>query len=309
MATTPVGRETADLPFVDTWMNFSGPIEGRARVDVPNWSNTNMALQKHDLRIHDARPIAGLLSLDREGFTLVRHECGLTGASDMEARAPDYQAAVAGLLKELSGASFVLPQGKGLVKRSMEEGAIGPSRWVHMDYTTAAAHKWVEWIEGWEGLPLRHYPRFAVYQTWRCLTPPPTRAGTPSRCTIRSTCPPKARRRGSAWKRGSSPSSSEAVRGRSGEAHGGRSCRARYCFRPTPPYMATSAGSPQGVASGRQREHDTTPGSSRSRPSKKRVTCSGVRCVSFGVPCSFQNATAASTSGIAGLVIVCDRTR
>jgi hypothetical protein len=42
-----------------------------------------------------------------------------------------------------------------------------------MDYTTAAAHKWVEWMEGWEGLPLRHYPRFAIYQTWRCLTPPP----------------------------------------------------------------------------------------------------------------------------------------
>jgi hypothetical protein len=174
MATTPVERETAELPFVDTWMNFSGPVEGRARVDVPNWANTNMALQKHDLRIHDARPIAGLLSLDREGFTLVGHECGLTEASDMDARAADYQAAVAGLLKELTGASFVLPQGKGLVKRSMEEGAIGPSRWVHMDYTTAAAHKWVEWIEGWEGLPLRHYPRFAVYQTWRCLTPPPS---------------------------------------------------------------------------------------------------------------------------------------
>jgi len=31
MATTPVERETAELPFVDTWMNFSGPVEGRAR--------------------------------------------------------------------------------------------------------------------------------------------------------------------------------------------------------------------------------------------------------------------------------------
>ena len=68
-----------------------------------------------------------------------------------------------------------MPQGKGLIKRSMAgtETETGPARWVHMDYTTAAARKWVEWIEGWEGLPLRHYPRFAVYQTWRCLTPPP----------------------------------------------------------------------------------------------------------------------------------------
>jgi hypothetical protein len=37
-----VERETAELPFVDTWMNFSGPIEGRARVDVPDWSNCHV---------------------------------------------------------------------------------------------------------------------------------------------------------------------------------------------------------------------------------------------------------------------------
>jgi hypothetical protein len=44
MATTAVERETAELSFVDMWMNFSGPIEGHARVDVPDWSNTNMAM-------------------------------------------------------------------------------------------------------------------------------------------------------------------------------------------------------------------------------------------------------------------------
>jgi len=176
MATTPMKREATELPFVDTWMNFSGPVEGRARVDVPDWSNTNMVLQACDLRVHDARPIVSQLSLDREGFTLVRHDCGVTDAFNVDAEAAGYQAAVAGLLKELTGASFVLPQGKGLIKRSMmgSETETGPARWVHMDYTTAAAHKWVEWIEGWEGLALRQYPRFAVYQTWRCLTPPPT---------------------------------------------------------------------------------------------------------------------------------------
>jgi hypothetical protein len=169
-------RLTSDLPFFGTQMNFSGPVQGRARVDAPNWANTNMALQPYDLRIHDARPILDQLSLDREGFTLVDHDCDITDAFDVTADGPGYHAAVAEMLGGLTGASFVLPQGKGMIKRSMAgtETETGPARWVHMDYTTAAAYKWVEWIEGWEGVPLRHYPRFAVYQTWRCLTPPPS---------------------------------------------------------------------------------------------------------------------------------------
>ncbi len=173
MTATP--ERQASLPSFGTQMNFSGPVAGRARVDAPNWANTNMALKPYDLRIYDARPIADALSLDREGFTLVRHDCGITDAFDVAADGPGYQAAVAARLGELTGASLVLPQGKGLIKRSMAgtETETGPARWVHMDYTTAAAYKWVEWIEGWEGLSLRRYPRFAVYQTWRCLTPPP----------------------------------------------------------------------------------------------------------------------------------------
>jgi len=63
--------------------------------------------------------------------------------------------------------------------------------------------------------------------------------------------------------------------------------------------MATSSGSPQDVTSGRHREHETTPGSRSSSPSKKRTTCSGVRWVSLGVPCLFQNATATVRAHVA----------
>lgn len=161
--------------FIDAAMNFSGPVAGRARVDVPNWANTNMALEEHSLRLSDARPAAaaGTLSLDREGFTLVRHPSALTGESDVAAEAPTYLAETAAMLKDLTGAALVLPQGKGLLRRVNTAGAIGPSRWTHMDYTQAAAYKWVDWVEAWEDRQLRQYPRFAVLQTWRCLTPPP----------------------------------------------------------------------------------------------------------------------------------------
>ncbi len=158
-------------------MNFAGDIQGRPRVDVPDWSRTNLVLDKHDVRIADGRRVRDRLSLDREGFILADHPCGLTDASDLKAEADDYLASVGAMLKQLSGADLVFAQGKGLLKRHAErakvEGAIGPSRWAHMDYTEYAAHKWVEWIEGWQGRPLRHYPRFVIYQTWRCVSPPP----------------------------------------------------------------------------------------------------------------------------------------
>ena len=164
-----------DHRTVETWMNWAGKIEGRARVDVADWSRTNIVLDKHDVRIRDGRGVD--LSLDREGFVLADHPCALTPEADLAAEAPGYLASTAGLLKRMSGAERVLAQGTGLLKRHAERaevpGAVGPSRWAHMDYTEYSAHKWVEWIEGWQGLQLRQYPRFAVYQTWRCLSPPP----------------------------------------------------------------------------------------------------------------------------------------
>ena len=128
---TAASFQAAPLPYIDTRMNFSGPIESRARVAVANWANTNMALEPHDLRIHDARPVAETLSLDREGFPLVRHDCGLTEESDLAdgtEAGQAYLTAVAVFLAGMTGASLVLPQGTGLLKRANKAGAIGPSR-------------------------------------------------------------------------------------------------------------------------------------------------------------------------------------
>jgi hypothetical protein len=51
----------------------------------------------------------------------------------------------------------------------------------------------------------------------------------------------------------------------------------RYGLRPTPQKESTSAGRPEGLGSGCQRGGETTPGSTSSRPSKKRAIRSGLR--------------------------------
>jgi hypothetical protein len=70
---------------------------------------------------------------------------------------------------------------------------------------------------------------------------------------------------------------------------------AHHDLRATPQNSSTSAGCPPTwLGGGRQREHDTTPGSSRSSPSKNRAICCGLRRVIGGVPTWFQCATASS---------------
>ena len=65
-----------------------------------------------------------------------------------------------------------------------------------------------------------------------------------------------------------------------------RRTRERQGLRPTPPNASSSAGGPPGAGSGRQRGHETTPGSTSSRPSKKLAISAGVRCTYGSAPLS-----------------------
>ncbi len=97
------------MAFVETWMNFAGDIKGRARVDVPDWSRTNLVLDKHDVRIFDGRPERESLSFDREGFRLLDHPSPMDADCDLKAEAAGYLESVGTLLKEATGAGLERP--------------------------------------------------------------------------------------------------------------------------------------------------------------------------------------------------------
>ncbi len=78
------------MAFVETWMTFAGDIKGRARVDVPDWSRTNLVLDKHDVRISDGRPERESLCFDREGFRLLDHPSPIDADCDLKAEAAGY---------------------------------------------------------------------------------------------------------------------------------------------------------------------------------------------------------------------------
>ncbi len=61
-----------NLPHVEGILNYLKPANGKPRTyafDQPGGS-VNPAHEPHKVRIHDMRPVAAQMSLDREGFEL-----------------------------------------------------------------------------------------------------------------------------------------------------------------------------------------------------------------------------------------------
>ena len=73
-ALTSLSKPSAQqaLSFIETALNYAGPTEGPPFFGLEAYES-NIAFEPHQVSIYDARPIQDQFSLDREGFTLVKH--------------------------------------------------------------------------------------------------------------------------------------------------------------------------------------------------------------------------------------------
>ncbi|MGF1609168.1 MAG: CmcJ/NvfI family oxidoreductase [Kiloniellales bacterium] len=96
--------------------------------------------EQHSVKIQDLRPLAGALSLDREGFELHRHETKVVDLFDDDAIERVYYPEIEALLRKVTGASRVVifdatrrsDSGRGATNK---DGLRGPATRVHVDYT------------------------------------------------------------------------------------------------------------------------------------------------------------------------------
>ena len=132
--------------------------------------------------IANARAMA--TDLDREGFVLVRH---VSGVADFDLIQEDpgvdqqYTAEMTALLQTVTGAARVLMLGGG--KKRYGESATDklaplfnakPARYPHADNTDHSALALMQMIEAFaEGLEAEKFPRWALYNMWRPVSPPP----------------------------------------------------------------------------------------------------------------------------------------
>jgi hypothetical protein len=137
-------EKIAALPFVTAHLNYLAPFAVRLRTytfEPPSGEpKSNVVPEPHGLSIHDVRPISDTISLDREGFALVRQQSAVNDFySDDEVKNVYYPEAER-LIKAATGADRVFVFDHTVRKRvegvpDRDGGLRQPVARVHVDHT------------------------------------------------------------------------------------------------------------------------------------------------------------------------------
>jgi hypothetical protein len=127
------------------------------------------------VRIHDARPIAKDLSLDRQAFMLTQHDTAMCDFYDEEEVRTKYHAEVEALIKRKTGAAkvVVFDHTVRTADRAVERGLRTPVRSVHNDYTEKSGPQRVRDLLPADEAEVRLKKRFAEYNVWRNIAHDP----------------------------------------------------------------------------------------------------------------------------------------
>ena len=131
--------------------------------------------EPHKVLVRDGRPRRGEFTLDRAGFTLVDHPANITSLDNPAVLDGAYTGESLALVRELTGADFVVSLGWMLRRTTKDRrGALPPAPDVHVDlHTTAIAHRYAA-VHARSELPKPGSYRRAIWTSlWRAFSPPP----------------------------------------------------------------------------------------------------------------------------------------
>src|SRR6266478_654274 len=138
-------EKIAPLSFVTADLNYLTPSAGRPRTytfEPPpaGEPKSNIVPEPHGLPIHDIRPIGEIVSLDREGFALVRHKSTVNDFYSEDEVKNVYYPEAERLIKAATGADRVFVFDHTVRKRvqgtaDRDGGLRQPVARVHVDHT------------------------------------------------------------------------------------------------------------------------------------------------------------------------------
>lgn len=172
---------TRDLPHVDAVLNYLGPMSERPRnytfEPPPGIPRSNIANEAHAVPIHDARPVATQVSLDGEGFALLRQPTAVKDFWDEDEVRRVYYPEVERVLAEATGASKVFIFDHTLRRRVQgaedrsKEAPRQPVPRVHVDHTAHSGPQRVRDFFGDDAERLLR-GRVQVVNLWRPIRGP-----------------------------------------------------------------------------------------------------------------------------------------
>src|ERR1044071_1870801 len=158
-------------------INYIGAMRERPRFHANDHSRDVLTLEPHSVTITDARSLSEPPSLGREGIELVRHTSAVPDFRDKSAVLAVHRGEIERLVAELSGADRVVVASPGVLRfgeRSPESGKLDnslPARFIHVDVSNPTAAAFAERSRPSDSAA--RVRRFAHYNVWRVLTPPP----------------------------------------------------------------------------------------------------------------------------------------
>ncbi|MSP42909.1 MAG: methyltransferase [Alphaproteobacteria bacterium] len=134
------------------------------------------AYVRHDVAIHNARPIADRLHLDREGFSFMRRETAVSDLYDDEAVRRTYYPEMEKLITEVTGASRVIvfdhTQRIDDAELRAKTKRRPPAGYVHNDFTATSAAQRVRDLLPRDEAEARLRKRYASINVWRPIKGP-----------------------------------------------------------------------------------------------------------------------------------------
>jgi hypothetical protein len=129
---------------------------------------------EHQVKIQNARPLIGQLSLDREGFVLLHHQTAVTNFYDEQQIREIYYPECERVMQEATGAARVVAFDHIVRNKAMSEKDKTikiPAKRVHNDYTAWSSPQRVRDLMGDEAEELLKH-RFAINNLWRPIRGP-----------------------------------------------------------------------------------------------------------------------------------------
>jgi hypothetical protein len=171
----------SDLAHIDAQLNYLAPMAERPRNYTfdppPGVPRSNSTHEAHTVAIHDARPLASEISLDREGFAVLHQQSAVRDFWDEDEVRRVYYPEVQRVLAEVTGASKVFifdhtlrRRVKGAVDWS-REAPRQPATRVHVDHTADSGPQRVRDFFGDEAVALLR-GRVQVINLWRPIRGP-----------------------------------------------------------------------------------------------------------------------------------------
>jgi hypothetical protein len=187
----------SDLAHIEAQLNYLAPMAERPRSYTfdppPGVPRSNSTHEAHTVAIHDARPLASEISLDREGFAVLHQQSAVRDFWDEDEVRRVYYPEVQRVLAEVTGASKVFifdhtlrRRVKGAVDWS-REAPRQPATRVHVDHTADSGPQRVRDFFGDEAEALLR-GRVQVINLWRPIRGP-LRDAPLAVCDVESVAP------------------------------------------------------------------------------------------------------------------------